>query len=234
MQGTQRSAPAGRFSLRAAHAANVHNGPDGKDAERVVKLNRIYTKAGDKGQTMLGDGARVPKHTLRVEAYGTVDEANAAIGLCVVAIDESGPPGAIRKSLVRIQNEMFDVGADLCVPIRQGEAPGQALRITPHQVAHVERLIDEHNASLGELTSFILPGGTEAAARLHVARTVVRRAERLVAHLLASEPTATNPQAMIYLNRLSDLLFVLARVANASEGQGGGGDVLWKPGEGRE
>ena len=191
----------------------------------MVKLNRIYTKSGDKGRTTLGDGASVPKHALRVEAYGTVDEANAAIGLAVTAVSDS----SLRNSLLHIQNELFDLGADLCVPMAAGEATGKALRVTPHQVERLEKLIDEHNARLEPLSSFVLPGGSPAAARLHFARTVVRRAERLVAHLLEVEPDATNPQTMIYLNRLSDLLFVLARVAN----EDGGSDILWKPGEGR-
>ncbi len=207
----------------------------------MVKLNRIYTRTGDKGTTMLGDGTTVPKHALRVEAYGTVDEANAAIGLAVAAIKADGPLAPVRNALLRIQNEMFDVGADLCVPVTPDEEEGKALRVTPSQVKRIESLIDEHNAGLGDLTSFVLPGGTEAAARLHLARTVVRRAERLVAHLAEAEPAATNPQTMIYLNRVSDLLFVLGRLANhtpgaedASVGGAGGGDVLWKPGEGRE
>jgi cob(I)alamin adenosyltransferase len=192
----------------------------------VVKLNRIYTKAGDKGTTMLGDGATVPKHALRVETYGTVDEANAAIGVAITALDT----GPLRDALLHIQNELFDVGADLCVPVAKGEAPGKALRVTPHQVERLEKLIDEHNERLEPLSSFVLPGGAPPAAHLHLARTVVRRAERLVTRLLEAEPDATNPQTMIYLNRLSDLLFVLARVANDR----GKKDVLWKPGEGRE
>ena len=192
----------------------------------MVKLNRIYTKAGDKGTTRLGDGAAVPKHDPRVEAYGTVDEANAAIGVAVAAI----PQGELRDALLTIQNDLFDVGADLCGPADESESAGGALRTTPGQVARLERLIDAHNERLADLTSFVLPGGSEAAARLHLARTIVRRAERLVARLLETDPTGTNPQAMIYLNRLSDLLFVLARVANDDGSQ----DVLWKPGAGRE
>lgn len=198
----------------------------------MVKLNRIYTKAGDKGQTTLGDGARVPKHALRVEAYGTVDEANAAIGLAITTLSEAGPAPipTLRDALLHIQNELFDVGADLCVPIAKGESEGKALRVTAHQVQRLEKLIDEHNERLEPLSSFVLPGGTPAAAHLHHARTIVRHAERLVARLRETEPEATNPQAMVYLNRLSDLLFVLARVANDD----GRTDVLWKPGEGRE
>lgn len=195
----------------------------------MVKLNKIYTRTGDGGRTKLGDGVDVPKHSLRVEAYGTVDEANAAIGVCVASMGQTPSDPALRSVLIRIQNELFDVGADLCVPVAGDEKPGVALRMTPAEPARLEALIDEHNERLEALSSFVLPGGTPAAAGLHLARTVVRRAERLVAQLCEVEPKATNPEALVYLNRLSDLLFVLARVANDN----GRGDVLWKPGDGR-
>ncbi|TVQ31834.1 MAG: cob(I)yrinic acid a,c-diamide adenosyltransferase [Phycisphaeraceae bacterium] len=197
----------------------------------MVKLTKIYTKTGDGGRTMLGDGALVPKTSVRVEAYGAVDEANASLGLAVGACDQESEPGrAIRFILLTIQNELFDLGADLCVPIGKDEKPGEKLRITAGQTERIEKLIDEHNAGLGELRSFVLPGGSPLATRLHMARTVVRRAERRVASLIDAEHKATSPEPLIYLNRLSDLLFVLARLAN----DGGKGDVLWKPGAGRD
>lgn len=195
----------------------------------MIRLTRIYTKVGDQGQTMLGDGSMAPKHSPRVEAYGGVDEANAALGLAVVALGGEKADANIRAELERIQNDLFDVGADLCVPISNRETPGERLRVTPEQVTRLEKLIDAFNEPLAPLTSFILPGGTEAAARLHLARTVTRRAERAVGALLDREPAATNPQTLVYLNRLSDLLFVLARAVNRQ----GAGDVLWKPGANR-
>ncbi len=194
----------------------------------MPRLTKIYTKTGDAGQTGLGDGARVSKHCPRVEAYGEVDEANSALGVAIIALADQPPLAEMRDALLIIQQDLFDVGADLCVPRSGDEQAGSRLRVTPDQIARLERLIDKHNADLPPLESFILPGGTEAAARLHVARTVTRRAERRVAALIDSEPAATSPEALVYLNRLSDLLFVLARVAN------GGGDVLWKPGSGRD
>ena len=181
----------------------------------MVKLTRIYTRGGDKGETSLGDGTRVPKQDLRVEAYGTVDEANASIGL--VRLSCTAETDAI---LARVQNDLFDLGADLCTP---GEVPG-ALRILAAQVERLEAEIDSVNAGLGPLESFILPGGSPAAAHLHLARTIARRAERLVCDLARRE--AVNPEAVRYLNRLSDLLFVLARHENGQ----GAGDVLWQPG----
>jgi cob(I)alamin adenosyltransferase len=197
----------------------------------VVRLSKIYTKVGDGGRTMLGDGAMLPKHHARIEAYGSVDEANAALGVAAVAL--SGPSlRDLCAEIGRIQNELFDVGADLCVPVAPGEAPGAKLRVTPEQVLRLEVLIDHHNATLAPLNSFVLPGGSAAAAALHVARTAVRLAERRVSALMSAEPAATNPQTLVYLNRLSDLLFVLARVANSSA-RGGAGDVLWVPGSGR-
>jgi cob(I)alamin adenosyltransferase len=189
----------------------------------MVRLTRIYTRGGDKGKTSLGSGARVAKHVPRVDAYGTVDEANAAIGL--VRLHTAAEPRA-DAMLGRIQNDLFDLGADLCTP----EPPGgddpatPALRVTAAQVARLETEIDALNATLAPLTSFILPGGGAASAHLHVARTIVRRAERLIGALAEEEPV--NPQALAYANRLSDHLFVLARVLNLPEG----GDVLWVPG----
>jgi cob(I)alamin adenosyltransferase len=185
----------------------------------MVFLSRIYTRSGDGGETGLGTGTRVPKDHPRVVAYGEVDELNAVLGLARAC------PGMLEVELLRsIQNDLFDVGADLCVPPADDEPPGQRLRITPSQVERLERAIDRLNEPLQALQSFILPGGTTSAAWLHLARTVCRRAERSVVILARAEPI--NPQALAYLNRLSDLLFVLARVAN----DGGRADVLWKPG----
>lgn len=184
----------------------------------MVRLTRIYTRGGDKGQTSLGDGSRVPKHALRVEAYGTVDEANAAIGLARLYVD-----GDADAMLARIQNDLFDLGADLCTP-EDGRRAAGALRIVAAQVARLEREIDAINAALKPLDSFILPGGTQAAAHLHLARTVTRRAERVVCALAAAE--TVNPEAVKYLNRLSDHLFVLGRRVN----ENGARDVLWQPG----
>lgn len=207
----------------------------------MVRLTKIYTKVGDGGTTMLGDGKFVSKTDARVEAYGTVDEANAAIGVAVAALvaRHAVPGGAptpsdvvladLRDELTRIQHDLFDVGADLCVPIDPHEEPGKKLRIIPGQYERLEAAIDRINEHLGALNSFILPGGSMLSAELHLARTIVRRAERRVAHLLETEPARTNPSALIYLNRLSDLLFVMARAAN----DGGRADVLWKPGSTR-
>ena len=189
----------------------------------MVYLSRIYTKGGDQGETGLGDGRRVPKDHIRVAAYGEVDELNAVLGLLTAYCPE-GPDTA---ELVRIQNDLFDVGADLCVPPVEGEEPGQCLRVTAAQAERLEKAIDRQNENLEPLMSFVLPGGSPAAAWLHLGRTVCRRAERAVVTLVRSEPV--NPQVVIYLNRLSDYLFVLARVANA-----GRGDVLWVPGQSRE
>ncbi len=186
----------------------------------MVKLDRIYTGGGDKGETSLGGGARVPKDAPRVSAMGDVDEANAAIGLARVALEDGGEIGAM---LARIQNDLFDLGADLARP--GSGADDARLRIAKSQVARLEGEIDAVNRGLAPLDSFVLPGGSDAAAKLHMARTVVRRAERTVVALAAAE--AVNPQALIYLNRLSDLLFVIARAANAD----GADDVLWQPGE---
>jgi cob(I)alamin adenosyltransferase len=187
----------------------------------MVRLTRIYTRGGDAGETSLGDGARVKKHDLRVEAFGTVDEANAAIGLARLSA-----AGEIDAMLARIQNDLFDLGADLCTP-EDGRRAAGALRIQASQVARLEQEIDALNAALKPLDSFVLPGGTSAAAHLHLARTVARRAERLVVALAARE--AVNPEAVKYLNRLSDHLFVLSRHVNDK----GAGDVLWIPGVNR-
>jgi len=187
----------------------------------MVRLTRIYTRGGDGGETSLGDGARVPKHALRVAAYGTVDETNAAIGIARLHADADAD-----EMLGRIQNDLFDLGADLCTPETGRRAAG-ALRITAPQVERLEREIDAMNASLRTLDSFILPGGTPAAAYLHLARTISRRAERLVSELAAGEPV--NPEAIKYLNRLSDHLFVLGRKLNDD----GARDVLWRPGANR-
>jgi cob(I)alamin adenosyltransferase len=188
----------------------------------MVRLTRIYTRGGDKGETSLGDGTRVPKQTLRVEAYGTVEEANAALGLARLHLG-SGTDDDADAMLGRIQNELFDLGADLCTPETGRRAAG-ALRIAAAQVERLEREIDTMNAALRPLDSFILPGGSPAAAHLHLARTVTRRAERLVCALAAAEPV--NPEAVKYLNRLSDHLFVLGRRVNDD----GARDVLWRPG----
>ena len=184
----------------------------------MVKLDRIYTKTGDDGTTSLGDGARVPKHAPRIAAIGDVDEANAVIGLLRTALRDAPDIDAM---LARIQNDLFDVGADLSVP---GEA-GERLRVTDALVTRLESEVAAMNASLPPLKSFILPGGSEAAAHAHVARTIVRRAERTVATLAVAEPT--NPVLLRYLNRLSDHLFILARVLNDN----GAADVTWIPGQ---
>ncbi|WP_198376564.1 cob(I)yrinic acid a,c-diamide adenosyltransferase [Neoroseomonas rubea] len=181
----------------------------------MVKLDVITTRGGDGGETSLGDGRRVRKDALRVEAYGTVDEANAALGLVRLHTREDAQADAM---LARIQNEMFDIGADLCVP---GEA-GARLRVTDAQSLRLEEEVAEMNAALPSLRSFVLPGGTPAAAHAHLARTIVRRAERLAVALAAEEEV--NPAVIRYLNRLSDHLFVLSRRLNA------GDDVLWVPG----
>lgn len=185
----------------------------------MVYLSRIYTKTGDTGDTALGDGSRVGKDQLRVAAYGDVDELNAVLGLLLTAT----PPEA--DLLRNIQNDLFDVGADLCVPQPPGEQPGARLRLQAASATRLETAIDRLNTDLAPLTSFVLPGGTPAAAWCHLARTVCRRAERAVVALTRRE--SLNSQIVIYLNRLSDLLFVLARVCN----QHGRTDVLWVPGK---
>jgi cob(I)alamin adenosyltransferase len=189
----------------------------------MVTLTKIYTRGGDKGETSLGDGRRVAKHDLRVAAYGTVDETNAVVGLARLHTDGDADADAM---LARIQNDLFDLGADLCTPETGRKAEG-ALRIVDQQVERLEKEIDAINAGLQPLKSFILPGGTPAAAHLHLGRTVARRAERLICELSESEPV--NPAAVRYINRLSDHLFVLARHLNDR----GAGDVLWVPGGNR-
>ena len=188
-----------------------------RERDEPVRLTKIYTRGGDAGETSLGDGSRVSKLDARIAAYGTVDELNAAVGVVVAG----GCPETIRDVLVRVQNELFDLGADLSVPIEH-EA---RLRVTQDQVDRLEDECDRFNAELPELKSFVLPGGSEAAARLHVARTVCRRAEREA--LVAAGAHDVNPLALVYLNRLSDLLFILARAANAADGRA---EPLWRPG----
>ena len=188
----------------------------------MVKLNRIYTKGGDSGETSLTDGSRVAKDDLRVEAYGTVDEANAIIGLARLHAS-----GDADKMLERIQNDLFDLGADLSTPYGDSKRQSNALRIVAAQVERLEREIDAMNDALKPLESFILPGGSAASAQLHLARTVTRRAERVAVALAKAE--TVNPEAIKYLNRLSDHLFVLARWLNDK----GAADLLWKPGANR-
>ena len=193
----------------------------------MVKLNKIYTRTGDDGTTGLVDGSRRAKHDPRMDAIGEVDELNSALGFAALAVD-----GQTLTDLRRIQNDLFDLGADLATPLgaiggADFEPSEMVLRTVAVQVAWLERAIDAANAPLSPLTSFILPGGSEAAARVHLARAVARRAERAATALAEAEPV--NPQALGYLNRLSDYLFVLARAINAS----GDGDVQWVPGAGR-
>ena len=186
----------------------------------MVKLTKIYTRTGDAGATGLVDGSRVSKASLRIAAIGEVDEANCAIGVAICHIGG----GDERAMLERIQNEMFDLGADLATPGEDFAPDAMSLRIVPEQVARLEREIDQMNEGLSALRSFILPGGSLAAAELHRARAITRRAERVA--VAASAEIALNPQAMAYINRLSDHLFVLARLVNV----GASGDILWQPG----
>jgi cob(I)alamin adenosyltransferase len=190
----------------------------------VVALNRIYTRTGDKGTTGLASGERRKKHDLRVEAYGTVDETNACVGLARLHTE-----GEVDAMLSRIQNELFDLGADLATPETEKPLPYEPLRILDTQVERLEREIDRLNEALSPLRSFVLPGGSPAAAALHLARTVCRRAERLVVALAEKPGEAVSPAAIKYLNRLSDFLFVASRFVNDR----GGGDVLWVPGKTR-
>jgi cob(I)alamin adenosyltransferase len=187
-----------------------------RQRDEPVRLTRIYTRGGDTGETSLGDGSRVSKLDCRIGAFGTVDELNAALG--VVLAGEL--PERMREPLAQVQNDLFDVGADLSVPWGVSDR----LRVAQPMVDRLERLCDEFNAGLPELRSFVLPGGTEAAARLHVARTICRRAERDA--LAGAQEIELNPLVLVYLNRLSDLLFILARAANA-----GRDEPLWKPGK---
>jgi cob(I)alamin adenosyltransferase len=190
----------------------------------MVVLNRIYTRTGDDGTTALGSGERRPKYDLRVSAYGTIDETNAVIGVVRLHLADARELDAM---LGLIQNDLFDLGADLAVPQREGKA--ERLRVLSSQVERLERDIDTLNANLAPLTSFVLPGGTPAAAYLHLARTVCRRAERIVVELAAKPDEPVSDAAIHYLNRLSDFLFVASRSAN----NGGAGDVLWVPGQNR-
>lgn len=191
----------------------------------MVVLNRIYTKTGDDGTTALGSGERRLKSDLRVDAYGTVDETNAAIGIARLHLQKEPDVDAIMN---RVQNDLFDLGADFAVPEGEG-APKERLRVVETQVTRLEAEIDELNASLKPLRSFVLPGGEPSAAYLHLARTVCRRAERLAVHLSQQKSEKVNPAAIRYLNRLSDLLFVAARYVNGR----GERDVLWVPGANR-
>ena len=183
----------------------------------MVKLNKIYTRTGDKGSTLLGDGKRVNKNSSRVDAYGSVDEANAAIGLSILRTNVK-----IKKILQVVQNDLFDLGADLCVPDKKNI---QKLKITSDRVDYIEKIIDTFNKELSPLNSFILPGGSESSTYLHIARTITRRAERKV--VAVSKKEKINPVTIVYLNRLSDLLFVIARFTNNK----GKKDILWKPGK---
>jgi cob(I)alamin adenosyltransferase len=192
----------------------------------MVKLNKIYTRTGDDGTTGLGSGERRKKYDLRVAAYGTIDETNAAIGLARL---HTGEDAALDAALARIQNDLFDLGADLCTPSK-GKGPGGArLTVTGKQVTWLENEIDRLNDELAPLKSFVLPGGSAAAAALHLARTVCRRAERLIAELKDKRGESVTPEVLAYVNRLSDYLFVASRHANDK----GARDVLWKPGENR-
>jgi cob(I)alamin adenosyltransferase len=192
----------------------------------MVVLNKIYTRTGDDGTTALGTGERRKKYDLRIAAYGTLDELNAAIG--IARLDTAGD-AALDPSLRRIQNDLFDVGADLCTP-GMGKGPGGArLTVTAAQVAWLEQEIDRLNGQMEPLRSFVLPGGCAAAARLHFARTVCRRAERLIAELMDQADESVTPEVLHYVNRLSDFLFVAARFANDK----GERDILWKPGQNR-
>jgi cob(I)alamin adenosyltransferase len=190
----------------------------------LVKLNKIYTRTGDDGTTGLVDGTRRAKHDARMDAIGVVDEANSALGHAVIALGDQLARTAV---LVRVQNDLFDLGADLATPGDDFTPSEMVLRIVASQPVWLEAQIDALNEHLPPLTSFILPGGSEAAARVHIARAAVRRAERAMTALAAAEPV--NPAALAYVNRLSDYLFVLARAINAA----GDGDVLWVPGQNR-
>lgn len=193
----------------------------------MVVLNKIYTKTGDDGTTALGSGERRMKNDLRVDAYGTVDEANACIGVARIHVGEGDE--ALGKCLMRIQNDLFDLGADLATPDTGEKLDYEPLRIVDSQVERIESDIDEFNSQLEPLRSFILPGGSRAAASLHVARTVARRAERLIVELAEKPGEHVNPATIRYMNRVSDLLFVAARIVNDN----GKSDILWVPGKNR-
>ena len=192
----------------------------------MVVLNRIYTRTGDDGDTALGTGERRPKFDLRVEAYGTVDETNATLGMA--RLHTGGDPN-LDAMLARIQNDLFDLGADLCTPDKGEKLAYEPLRIVQTQVDRLETEIDQLNASLAPLRSFVLPGGAPAAAALHLSRTICRRAERLMVALSRTEGEVVSAPALQYVNRLSDFLFVASRYANLNAG----GDVLWTPGKNR-
>lgn len=193
----------------------------------MVVLNRIYTKTGDAGTTALGSGERVSKTSVRIAAYGTVDETNAQIGMVRLHLGHSEPEAD--QMLHRIQNDLFDLGADLCVPDRGGKLPYEPLRVSEAQVTRLETEIDALNSELQPLKSFVLPGGTPAACALHVARTVCRRAERIMVELSMMPDEPVSAAALKYINRLSDFLFVAGRYVNNR----GKGDVLWVPGKNR-
>jgi cob(I)alamin adenosyltransferase len=193
----------------------------------MVVLNRIYTKTGDAGTTALGSGERVPKTSPRIAAYGTVDETNAAVGVARTLLAGSEPD--VDAMLLRIQNDLFDLGADLCVPDKGEKLPYEPLRVADVQVTRLEAEIDQMNSALQPLRSFILPGGTPTGAALHVARTVSRRAERLMVELAAAPGETVSAPALKYINRLSDFLFVASRYVNDR----GNGDILWVPGQNR-
>jgi cob(I)alamin adenosyltransferase len=194
----------------------------------MVVLNKIYTRTGDAGLTALGTGERVPKHSARIAAYGTVDEANAFLGVARIHVAAEAPD--VDAMLGRIQNDLFDLGADLCAPEREGAKRNrERLRVSDAQVKRLEDEIDALNAELAALKSFVLPGGSPAAAALHVARTVCRRAERCMVELAGQPGESVSAPALKYINRLSDLLFVASRYVNAR----GKGDVLWVPGQNR-
>ncbi len=193
----------------------------------MVVLNKIYTRTGDAGTTALGSGERVPKHALRIAAYGTVDETNASVGMARSLLG-AGHLGLDSK-LVRIQNDLFDLGADLCMPDRGGKPEYEPLRVSEAQVERLEAEIDEMNGELQPLRSFVLPGGAPAAAALHVARTTCRRAERLIVELARQPDEPVSEPALKYINRLSDFLFVASRYVNDR----GKSDVLWVPGQNR-
>lgn len=193
----------------------------------MVVLNKIYTRSGDAGTTALGSGERVAKHALRIAAYGTVDETNASVGMARVHLAGGDPD--LDAMLLRIQNDLFDLGADLCMPDRGEKLDYEPLRISDAQVKRLEQEIDQMNAELKPLRSFVLPGGTPAAAALHVARTVSRRAERLMVELAAVPDEPVSAPALKFINRLSDFFFVASRYANDR----GNSDVLWVPGQNR-
>jgi cob(I)alamin adenosyltransferase len=192
----------------------------------MVVLNKIYTRTGDDGSTALGTGERRPKYDLRIAAYGTVDELNAAIGLARL---HTAADAELDAMLMRIQNDLFDLGADLCVPERPDKPARERLRVVEAQATRLEQEIDRLNANLAPLASFVLPGGSAAAAHLHLARTICRRAERMIVELAATPDENVSAPVIAYVNRLSDFLFVAARHANGK----GTGDVLWVPGQNR-